>query len=81
MNYWRLDPPAQWRAGYEGADRTPLYFDCADCGAADPPIAGILSSDGTFKGVALLGKMEGCNLRPAMFCAVCFERRIAPDTR
>lgn len=85
MNYWSLSPPAQWRAGFAGAERTPFYFDCADCGAVDPPIAGILSSDGTYAGIAILGQATGSiterRLRPAMFCAACFERRLSPEPK
>ena len=73
--YWSLEPPARWKAGTAGTET--LYFDCADCGAKDPEVAGILSSDGTYQGIALLGKIEGCNLRPAMFCATCFAARLA----
>lgn len=75
MIYWSLEPPARWKAGLAGAET--LYFDCADCGAKDPEIAGILSSDGTYQGIGLLGELHGCNLRPAMFCAPCFAARLA----
>lgn len=37
----------------------------------------LLSSDGTYHGIGLLGKVEGCNLRPAMFCAPCYAVRLA----
>ena len=70
--YWSLEPPARWKAGTAGTET--LYFDCA---AKDPEVAGILSSDGTYQGIGLLGKVEGCNLRPAMFCAPCYAVRLA----
>ncbi len=78
FTYWSLEPPAQWKAGSVGAERTPFYFDCADCGAKEPPIAGILSTDGTFNGIGLL-KIDGSILvKTAMFCATCYAKRITP---
>jgi hypothetical protein len=77
MQYWSLDPPKQWQGGSVGAERTPIYFSCADCGEKDAIIAGIISEDGTYTKIGLLGKLEGCNLRPAMFCSACFAKRLA----
>lgn len=77
MNYWTVNPPTRWQAGTVGAARTPFYFDCADCGQEDAEIAGILSSDGTYLGTALLGGDHGpCSYRPAMFCQPCFDARM-----
>jgi hypothetical protein len=77
MRYWTLDPPARWQAGSGGAEKTPFYFDCADCGAKEPPIAGIISNDGTFTGIGLLGGDRAPFVRPAMFCAPCMAVRLA----
>lgn len=81
MMYYSLVPPVKWKAG-TSAPNTPnevvFYFDCADCGAKEPEIAGILSSDGTFLGMAVL-KIEGSSFfNPAMFCAACYQARLAP---
>lgn len=78
MQYFSLEPPARWQAGTVGEARTPFYFGCADCRAKEPPIAGILSSDGTFNGIALLPADGGPFVSPAMFCAECYAKRIAP---
>lgn len=75
MLYWSLEPPAQWKAGTVGAEQKPFYFSCADCGAKEPPIAGILSTDGTYAGIGLLKVDGGPFVNPAMFCAPCFEKR------
>jgi hypothetical protein len=79
MMYYSLEPPTKWQAGIS-APGTPneqtFYFDCADCGAKEPDIAGILSSDGTFSGMGIL-KVEGSAFfNPAMFCAPCFAKRL-----
>jgi hypothetical protein len=82
FTYYSLTPPAQWKAGSVGTPPhdTPFYFNCADCDAKEPPIAGILSTDGTFTGLALLRGPDTVFVKPAMFCANCFEKRIAcPD--
>lgn len=76
MQLWTVDPPTKWQAGSVGAAREPIYFSCADCSQKEAKIAGIISTDGTYAGIGLLGKLEGCNLRPAMFCGACFEKRL-----
>ena len=80
FTYWTLDPPARWQAGAVGKDRTPIYFSCADCGAKEPEIAGIISTDGTFKGIGL-SKTESGFYNPAMFCAPCLAKRLPPAAR
>ena len=79
MTYWSVDPPTRWQAAVS-APGTPSetihYFDCADCGAEDSLIAGILSSDGTYLGIGLLGSSIG-DYRPAMFCQTCYDKRLA----
>jgi hypothetical protein len=79
MQYWTVEPPRQWRAGAVGTDanHTPFYFDCADCGAKEPPIAGIASTDGTFAGIGIIHTVgQEPFVKPAMFCASCFAKRI-----
>src|SRR5262245_28944086 len=78
FQYFTLDPPAQWQAGTVGSARTPFYFDCADCGAHEPPIAAIVSTDGTFSGIGLIRCQDGIMVKPAMYCADCAAKRIPP---
>ena len=73
MHLFEVDPPTPWRAGRVG--NCELFFDCADCGAQAPPIAGMLGSAPNFLGVGLLGDTEKNTLRPAMFCTPCFAAR------
>jgi hypothetical protein len=69
-----LVPPVQWQAGTSGADKTPFYFDCARCGASEPPIAGMLGSGPTFQQVGILPSSKAPGFyNPAMFCAPCWE--------
>jgi hypothetical protein len=76
LMYWRLDPPKQWQAGSYGANKTPIYFACADCRTKDATIAGILSKDGTYSTIGILGTFDAMDLRPAMFCGPCFDHRV-----
>jgi hypothetical protein len=78
LQYWTVDPPKPWQAGTTGANREPFYFSCADCHEKDAKIAGIISTDGTYSGIGLIGTLDGCNLRPAMFCASCYANRPRP---
>ncbi len=82
MMYYAVEPPTKWHAGFTGSkpNQVPIYFSCADCGAKEPEIAGIISSDGSYNGIGLLGELDGCNLRPAMFCAPCYAKRIGKAT-
>ena len=75
FTYWSVEPPTKWQAGSVGAERKPFYFDCADCGAKEPPIAGIISTDGTFNGIGLIKTENSPFVKAAMFCAPCFEKR------
>lgn len=72
VTLYTLNPPQQWRAGFagSGATREPIFFDCAECGAKAPPIAGFLGTGPTFAEVASL-KGDGPFLRKAMYCATC----------
>ena len=82
MTYWTLEPPAQWRAGFTGTEpnKVPFYFDCADCSAKEPPIAGILSTDGTFSGIGLIRTPGDIFVKTAMFCAPCLATRLQAET-
>lgn len=79
MMYYELIPPTKWQAGRSAPD-TPnevvFYFDCADCGAKEPEIAGILSTDGTYSGIGIMPAKGSAFYNPAMFCAPCFKTRI-----
>jgi hypothetical protein len=79
MNYYQLVTPIQWRAGFIGSEpnKQPFYFDCADCNAKAPVIHGYLASSPKFEDIGLLGKLQGCNLRLALFCESCFAKRLA----
>jgi len=76
---WQLfsiEPPTQWRAGTVGRDRTPFYFNCADCGAKEPPIAGFIGTGPTFADIGVLpAGPDGCFRKVAMFCGPCFAKR------
>jgi hypothetical protein len=79
MMFFSVTPPTKWKAGSTGTppNDKPIYFSCADCDAKDAEIAGIISSDGTYNGIGLLGEIQKMNLRPAMFCAPCYAKRLA----
>jgi hypothetical protein len=79
MQYWTLNPPARWQAGTTGAERTPFYFSCADCGEKDAKIAGIISTDGTFSGIGLLKGDHSPFVKPAMFCTPCLAKRLTTE--
>lgn len=77
--YYEVVPPRKWQAGTFGAEQTPLFFGCADCGEKDAEIAGMASTDGTFRGIAVIKPTgEKFFVNPALFCRTCFEKRIAP---
>lgn len=81
MRAWTVDPPAKWKAGTSGKGETEFYFDCADCGAKEPEIAGIYSTDGTFKGIGLLPAGDGSPfVKTAMWCSTCWPARLAKAT-
>lgn len=75
MTYWTLSRPQKWQAGTVGADKTPIYFSCADCGEKDAAIAGIVSTDGTFRGIGVVRTEGSAFVNPAMFCTKCFAKR------
>jgi len=79
LTYWSVTPPTRWQAAAPGTpNETVLYFSCADCGAKDTLIAGIISSDGTYLGIGMLGSSIG-DYRPAMFCSPCYDKRLARE--
>ena len=75
FQFWTLEPAARWKAGTTGNDQKPFYFDCADCGTQEPPIAGIVSTDGTYAGIGLM-KLPSGFYAPMMFCQPCFTKRL-----
>lgn len=79
MTFYELDPPARWQAGTTGEDHRPIYFDCADCGAHEPEIAGFLGSSPTYQGVAVFREKDGIVGKLALFCAPCFAKRTGAE--
>lgn len=81
--YFSIEPPAQYRAGFVGAERTPFYFDCADCASKAPAIAGFLGTGPTFADIGCLpaGPGETVFRKLALFCAPCYAARIAASTK
>ncbi len=77
-NYYELETPQPWRAGYTGEVGTPsykaFYYDCADCHAHEPVIVGYLASAPDFLHIAVLD--DGGNPRLALFCRACFDKRM-----
>lgn len=69
--------PKPIQAGSVGADKKPFYFDCAQCDAKAPAIKGVLCSTPEFQWekIAIIGK--NFPYRLALFCAPCFEKRMA----
>lgn len=78
MRYLALEPPTQWRAGFagEGQNRRPFLFDCADCDAREPKIAGIAATGPSYEQLGILTDGPRGS-RHAMFCETCFARRTA----
>ena len=83
MTYFELLPPKKWRAGTVGAGPTAreFFFDCADCDAKEPEIAGILGTTGRYEDIAILPIPGSPMVKLAMFCAPCFAKRIAEGKR
>ena len=79
--YYDVTPPTRWQAGTVGADHKPFYFDCADCGAEEPEIAGFAGVAGldhapTLDDVAAI-RRDGGMYKLAMYCASCYARRVS----
>lgn len=80
-SYYDVNPPTRWQAGTVGAAEQPFYFDCADCGADEPEIAGVIAPDGLdhaprFLDVGLFRVDGGPMVKAAMFCSACYARRV-----
>jgi hypothetical protein len=75
MQYYSVDPPSPWLAGYIGEE--PSYFPCAEC-ERELPIAGFLGDGPEYEHVALLNK--GTAEKPRWFnaflCRGCFDIRL-----
>lgn len=74
--YYELVTPKQWQAGSVGEKKEPIYFSCADCGQKDAEIAGFLSTDGTYLGIAIIKREGEFFVNPAMFCRTCYAKRV-----
>lgn len=82
---YEVTPPARWPAGAEiSADgtKTPLYFDCGDCGARNIEVAGLISRPGLGERVQwtniliLTTQRDGREVYvPALLCQACTDRR------
>ena len=73
-----MTPPTKWRAGFIGEKQ--IFFDCAHCEAEEPVIAGVLSEDGTFRGIGVITKPGSHGIPrhfPAVFCKTCWDKRKA----
>lgn len=80
MNYFRLNTPTRWQAGASG-DK-PFCFGCADCGAREVPIAGVILSTPAvpqmldINNVAIINRPgDKRGPRHAMFCEACMDKR------
>lgn len=78
MNYYQLQTPIQYRAGYSYKDgkQIPFHFDCADCRAKEPVIKGFLGSAPEFSAIAVK-KLDSGFYDLCLFCAPCFDKRLA----
>lgn len=84
--YYTVEPPTKWQAGTNGASETPFYFDCADCGAEEPEIAGVIAPSDLdhaprFMDLAVIPVDGGPMVRAAMFCSACYSERLAQNAR
>jgi len=90
MNLYSITPPQKLRAGFIGERE--FYFDCADCGASEPAIFGLIgeavptghSDDFTvpYEKIGVICDSKGSRL--ALFCETCFNKRLnteLPETQ
>ena len=57
--------------------RSAAVCEPADCGAHEPEIAGFLGTGPHYAEIIQMGTLARRNLRPAMFCRTCFDKRMA----
>mgnify|MGYP000995196074 CR=1 FL=1 len=84
-SYYNVEPPTKWQAGTSGEARVPFYFDCADCGADEPEIAGVIAPSDldhapTFQDVGIM-RLENGLFKSAMFCQTCYAERLEQAAR
>lgn len=77
-----LIPPTQWRAGFVGSGDTakPFFFDCCECGADEPPIAGVIALADQPVTLATIGVRPvdgGPMIKSAMYCESCWTKYLA----
>ncbi len=82
MKRYDVIPPRKWHAGWSG--KTELFFPCADCETSNAEIAGVLSTDGTIRGIGIITKPADATRRfprhfSALFCAPCWKVRCRHD--
>ncbi|GIK40443.1 MAG: hypothetical protein BroJett011_42760 [Chloroflexota bacterium] len=68
--YLKLVTPQQFALGQCNGE--PVYLDCADCGAQEPIIGGMLV-DRAYQ-IALVSLENGPS-KPAVYCQLCFDIR------
>lgn len=86
FSYFDVEPPTKWQAGTSGASEVPFYFDCADCGAEEPEIAGVIAPSDLdhaprFTDLAVIPVDGGPMVRAAMFCSACYAVRLEQNAR
>jgi len=84
-SYFDVTPPTRWQAGTTGASEVPFYFDCADCGAEEPEIAGVIAPSDLdhaprFNDVGIM-RLENGLFKSAMFCSACYAVRLEQNAR
>jgi hypothetical protein len=72
-----LIEPKQWRAGYEGKDQKPFYFNCCKCGAHEPKIAGFYTAQPNtdFTSILTIKKPDGF-YSLALYCEPCWKKQM-----
>lgn len=77
LHAYELVTPKQWQAGTVGEARTPIYFDCAGCGAKAPVIAGYLGFRPDFAGIAMVSRdgRYGKEHHLALYCQPCWRAK------
>jgi hypothetical protein len=76
-----LIKPKQWRAGYEGKEQKPFYFNCCKCKAHEPKIAGFYTAkpDTEFTNIITIKNQDGF-YSLALYCETCWQSEMANTT-
>lgn len=73
MNWVRLIEPQQLKLGHSGREETPIFADCAGCGAEDAVIAGgIKGSDGHWA----IERLPNSLFKQCVYCEACLCARL-----